>query len=103
MLPRERLLSIAITLKFPVMVSFHVLTFPENEHHRQSDNIALKGTKNHHDDAGGAAYPLNSAVFSGFKQPLKKHRKKRCIAVYPEAHIWPIHRIRPFPATSSVS
>ncbi len=66
------------------------------------DNIALKGTRTVMMMLGALPIPNELSGFAGFQEAIRYHLvKKRCVVVFPEAHIWPYATcIRPFPAVS---
>lgn len=53
-------------------------------------------------DLGALPVPETLQAYKNFNQAISKVLKdKKCIMIYPEAHIWPYYtKIRPFPVTS---
>lgn len=67
-----------------------------------ADNIAAPGTRTLMMMLGALPIPTEIAGFAGFQEAIAYHlQKKRCVVVFPEAHIWPYATcIRPFTAVS---
>lgn len=65
-------------------------------------NVSLKGTEQFMLMIGAFPIPTTLKGMSNFKTNLKKLcDKKRCVQIYPEAHIWPYYtKIRPFKSVS---
>lgn len=66
-----------------------------------SDNIALKGTKNFILMMGAIPIPTEISGLKNFEEAIHKRNEKKPIVIYPEAHIWPYFTdIRPFKEVS---
>lgn len=83
---------------FPNLISFpqdtYVIVNP--------DNIALRGTQILMQMLGAVPTPTELGGFISFNRAVEQRiREGNCVAIYPEAHIWPYYTgIRPFPDTS---
>ena len=66
------------------------------------DAVSIKGIRNIVQMLGGIPIPTKVKAMRAFIGTVKQRSAEGgCIAVYPEAHIWPYYNgIRPFPATS---
>lgn len=66
------------------------------------DAVSIKGIRNIVQMVGGIPIPTQIKAMRRFIAAVRQRSAEgRCIAVYPEAHIWPYYTgIRPFPATS---
>lgn len=64
------------------------------------ENISTKGAKNFVLMNGAIPIPQSASAFRGFLNAVEKRiLQGHCVAVYPEAHIWPYYTgIRPFSA-----
>lgn len=67
-----------------------------------ADAVSIKGIRNLVLMLGGMPIPT---VVSGMPEFMKavdlRYRQHNCVAIFPEAHIWPFYTgIRPFPSTS---
>lgn len=67
-----------------------------------ADAVSIKGIRNLVLMLGGLPIPT---VLSGMPEFLKaldlRYRQHNCVAIFPEAHIWPFYTgIRPYPSTS---
>lgn len=67
-----------------------------------ADAVSIKGIRNIVQMVGGIPIPTQIKALRQFYDAVKQRSAEgACIAVYPEAHIWPYYTgIRPFPATS---
>ena len=68
-----------------------------------ADNISLKGTKTFIEMVGAVPIPNKLNGMRNFKNIISYYvnKKKRCVMIYPEAHIWPYcTKIRNFKSTS---
>lgn len=83
---------------FPNLISFpqdtYVIVNP--------DNIAARGTQTLMQMLGAVPTPTELGGFRPFNQTVEQRiREGNCVAIYPEAHIWPYYTgIRPFSDTS---
>jgi len=66
------------------------------------DAVSIKGIRNIVQMVGGIPIPTQPGALRQFLKAVRQRcGEGACIAVYPEAHIWPYYTgIRPFPATS---
>lgn len=81
----------------------NVLTFPRETHVLvNADNIAMPGTRTLMQMLGALPIPTTRDGFESFNAAVARHiEKRRCVTVFPEAHIWPYATcIRPFSAVS---
>ena len=67
-----------------------------------ADNISLPGTQTFMKMIGAVPLPNKIAGMRGFMEYLTRLAgQKKCIVIYPEAHIWPYYtKIRPFSSDS---
>lgn len=80
-----------------------VLTFPVRDYVIvNADNISLKGTRTFMEMIGACVKPNHASAMKNFMKAIKCHvNRGRCIAIYPEAHIWPYYTdVRPFKSDS---
>jgi 1-acyl-sn-glycerol-3-phosphate acyltransferase len=79
------------------------ISFPQRAYVIVSpENLALKGTKNLMQMIGAFPTPTTLKGMRNFLNSLEKRSvEHNCIAIYPEAHIWPFYtKIRPFKSDS---
>lgn len=67
-----------------------------------SENLSTKGTRNFLSMSGALPIPKSVIAFRNFNNAIEKRiLQNHCIAIYPEAHIWPYYTgIRPFESKS---
>lgn len=81
----------------------HVLTQPRRTYVIAGpDAVSIRGLSNIVTMLGAIPVPTQPKALEGFTAAVKKrHAQGACVAIYPEAHIWPYYTgIRPFPPTS---
>ncbi len=66
------------------------------------DAVSIKGLRNVVTMLGAVPVPTQPKALGPFTDAVKqRHAEGACVAIYPEAHIWPYYTgIRPFPPTS---
>ncbi len=66
------------------------------------DAVSIKGIRGIVQMVGGIPVPTRPGALKKFMEAVRRRcGEGGCIAVYPEAHIWPYYTgVRPFPATS---
>lgn len=67
-----------------------------------SENLSTKGTRSFLSMSGALPIPKSVAAFRNFNEAIEKRiLQKNCVAIYPEAHIWPYYTgIRHFESKS---
>jgi 1-acyl-sn-glycerol-3-phosphate acyltransferase len=81
----------------------NVITFPKKTYIIVNpDNVAAPGTRNFMMMLGALPTPTVLSGFRNFEAAISSRLNEgACIAIYPEAHIWPYYTgIRPFPSLS---
>lgn len=81
----------------------HFLNFPKEDFFIiHPDNLALPFLGRLLPTLGGIPLPSNAKAFKNFNDVIEKRiRERKCVIVYPEAHVWPYYTgIRPFNDTS---
>lgn len=68
------------------------------------DAVSIKGIRNIVQMLGGLPVPTKPQALRPFSDAVRQRQAEgACVAIYPEAHIWPYYTgIRPFPPTSFV-